>query len=177
MTEPVYRRAMRAAESGEGLLLLANRFAQMEPLLADGWPDDFAYSEIVQELFSIANGDHPRLLKGSGKQGKSIHAHALLEERIDAHVWYKVLRNFGSNAPEVQSIVFQSYGITSEAYNKWRQEASKKLGADYVRRYLVTAVATYSAEASAHSEPLMWIISMIRKAGDSYKTKLKQSAA
>lgn len=172
MTEEVYQRAMRTAEDGQGLLLLANRFAQLEPLLADGWPTDFTYADVVKELYGIANGDAPRLLKGEGKQGKSLNAHALLEKKLEAHLWYKVLGKLGMKAPDRQAVLIDSYGITFDAYNKWRKEAKDKLGRDFVDRYLVTAVNSKLMAAHMEADPLGWSVFEMDAAGAAYKREL-----
>lgn len=173
MSEEVFRRAMRSGQEGEGLLLLANRFASMEPLLADNWPSDFSFPEMVRELFAIANGDAPRIIKSPPKSGKSLNAHALLELKLEAHVWYKVLDQLGMKAPDRQDVVMGGYGVTKDAFDKWRQEAKEKLGSDYVSRYLVTAVDTRFRQAMSQPDPTSWSKAQARLDGDRYKQELR----
>lgn len=173
MTEDVFNRAMRHGEDGEGLLLLANRMGQLQPLLGDGWPADFSYSDLVVELFGIANGDAPRMLLPAGKQGRFPNAHALLEKKLDAHVWYKVLGHLGMKPADRKTLIEAAYGAPPETYNDWRKEARKKLSPDYVERYLVTAVGAQQFRATMHIDPLAWAVEHARAAGQSYRDELR----
>lgn len=175
MGEEIFQRAMKKGEPGEGVLLFANRVGLLEPLLNDNWPVDFTFCEMLTDLFAIANGDEPRILKSEGRQGKFRNAHRLVEEKLDAHVWYKVLRELGEKAARVQGIVFPSYGITKDAFDKWRQEAADKLTKDYVQRYLVTAVDAKLFTARLQAEPSIWVTEQVRLAGSRYRVELNQS--
>jgi hypothetical protein len=173
MTEEVFARAMRSGNEGEGLLLLANRFAQMEPLMGDRWPSDFTFQNITEELFAIANGDAPRVLKARGKQGRFGNAHALLELKLEAHGWYKVMGNMGAKAADRQVIVLDSYGVTHDAFAKWRQEGKAKLTAEYFDNFLATFLETQMFAAGQEPEPLAWAAAQTRLAGQRYKDEVK----
>ena len=177
MTEEVFSRAMRHGNDGEGLLLLANRVGQLKPLLGDGWPDDFSYPDLVVELFGIANGDAPRMLLPPGRQGRFPNAHALLEKKLDAHVWYKVLGHLGMKTADRKALVEDAYGAPPETYNDWRKEARKKLTPDYVDRYLVTAVGAQQFSATMHPDPLGWAVRRARAAGQSYRDELRSTSS
>lgn len=177
MGKDVFRRAMRSGQDGEGLLLLANRFAQMQPLLADNWPGDFAFNDLVQELFAIANGDEPRILKGASKQGKFGSAHALLERKLEAHIWYKVLGHLGLKAALRRDLIEESFATPFDTYNSWRREGRRKLGSDYVERLFVTAVAAKLFAASLEADPILWATGETRAAGGRYRRELKLTAA
>jgi hypothetical protein len=177
MTEGVFLRAMKTGDDGDGLLLLANRIQLLEPVLDSNWPCDFTFKEIVSDLFNIANGDAPRIIKSSGKQGQFRNAHALLELKLDAHAWYKVLGRLGLKASERQLIIIEGYGVTLDAFNKWRREAKTKLSSDYVERYLVTAVDAKLFEATMKADPMAWAGEQARIAGASYKQELRHAAA
>lgn len=177
MGKDVFRRALRSGSEGEGLLLLANRFAQMEPLLAENWPSDFTFGDVVKELMAIANGDDPRILKGKSKQGKFGSAHALLENKLEAHVWYKVLGHLGVKAEARRAIIEDNFATTFDTYNSWRREARRKLGPDYVERFLVTAVEAKLFSSALQAEPTSWAKSQTKIAGDIYKNEMKQTQA
>lgn len=173
MTEEVFSRAMRHGDDGEGLLLLANRIGQLQPLLGDGWPADFSYAELVLELFGIANGDAPRILLPAGKRGRFPNAHALLEKKLDAHVWYKVLGHLGMKTASRKMLIEEAFVVTFETFNDWRKEARKKLTPDYVDRYLVTAVGVQQFSATMNPDPLRWAMDRAHAAGRFYRDELR----
>jgi len=175
MTDDVFRRAMRTAENGQGLLLLANRVAQLEPLLADEWPEDFTFSDLKEELFAIANGDAPRIIKSEGKQGRFRNAHALLERKLECRGWYKVLGELDVRAAERQALVMECYGISNDAFQKWRQEAKDKLGSDYVERFLHDFVRLNTRTAKLQTDPVAWGKLQCLAGGTSYKQKLAEA--
>lgn len=176
MSEGVYRRAMKSAAEGEGPLLFANRVQLLKPLMGGNWPADFDFDELVNELFAVANGDAPRMLKGQGKQGKFSNAHALAEKKLDAHVWYKVLGRLGLKAAPRQNLISEHYNVADGAFQKWLQELKRKLGADHVDRYLVTAVRGSLSRASMQDDPVEWAIGQTALAGASYRAELARSA-
>lgn len=174
MGEDVFRRALRKGIDGDGPLLLANRVAQMAPLIGDNWPDDFAFKAILSELFAVANGDEAKLLKAKRPQGQSRNAHALLEIKLEAHAWYKVLGEYTRSAGSRLDLFCEVYGITADAFQKWRQEARRKLGADYVDRHLVSSVEAKHTSASFEAKPAEWVRHQIEKAGMGYKAELRR---
>ena len=169
MTEDVFRRAMRSADEGEGLLLLANRVAQMEPLLADNWPDDFSFDDVKRELFAIANGDQPSLLSNKGVRGRDWNAHALVEHKLECRAWYMTLGRLGVKAPARQAIVTNDYVVTIAAFDKWQAETKAKLGGDYVNRYLHSSVETKLAQAADQHDGAAWAVDQMREAGSAYR--------
>jgi hypothetical protein len=176
MGEDLFRSAMLQGDDGEGLLLLANRFVILKPLLEDNWPCDFTFSEVVNELFAVANGDEPRILKGKGKQGKFGSAHALLERKLEAHLWYKVMGRLGLKAADRQKIIEDSFAITFLTFNKWRQEAVRKLGSDYVERFFHTGIEAKLFSATMETSPALWAKDQTRIAGENYKRTLRACA-
>jgi len=175
MTDEVFNRAMLKADDGDGLFLLANRVQRLAPLLSHDWPAGFTFDELVNDLFAVANGDEPRIIRRDGKQGRFWNAHALVEKKLDAHVWYKVLSELGQGAPARQAAIIEAYGITFDAFNKWRREAQGKLGGDYVARYLVTAVDAKALAARSEPDPVAWALQETRTAGDAYQRELRLS--
>lgn len=175
MTEDVFRRAMKQGSDGEGLLLFANRVQLLKPLLSDNWPNGFSFDELVDELFGIANGDAPRLLRGHGKQGKFSNAHALVSKKLDAHLWYKVLGALGVKATIRQGLIIEHYAITLDAFLKWRKEAKDKLTADYVERYLVSGLGSSLSLAALQDDPIAWATTMAKQAGADYRQELTRT--
>ncbi len=172
MTEDVFRRAMGSGEKGGGVSLLAYRLAQLEPLLEDNWPSDFTYLELQEELFAIAHGDAPRILKRSKKSGKALNSHRQLVMKLQAHAYYKVLGHLDLKASKRQSLIIDSYGITLDAFNKWRQEAKGKLGPEYVESFLSASVRANLLSARMHSAPAAWVTEQTRLAGQIYNEEL-----
>jgi hypothetical protein len=174
MTEPVFARAMKSAEQGEGLLRLANRVQMLAPIIGDNWPADFTFDDVVNDLFAIANGDAPRVLKSDGKQGRFHNAHALVEAKLDAHGWYKVLGLLKMKAADRQSLIIASYSITLDAFKKWRREAKSKLTGEYVDRYLVTFCDTQMFAAALEPDRVAWAIAQTKAAGGKYRAELRR---
>lgn len=175
MTDATFSRAMKTAQNGEGVLLLANRLQLLRPILHENWPDDFTFDELVEELFGIAGGDAPRILKGQGKQGKFANAHALVSKKLDAHLWYKALGTMGVKAVDRQSLIIESYAVTYDAFLKWRKEAKEKLTPDYVERYLVSALGSTLSTAALQPNPVQWALEQTRQAGADYRHELSRS--
>lgn len=175
MSEPVFERAMKRGDEGEGLLLLANRVQLLGPLMADNWPSDFGFDDVVNDLFGVANGDAPRIILSKGKQGKWNNGHAMLERRLDALGWYKVLGQLKVKAPVRQRLITESYGVTLEAFNKWRQEAKSKLTQDYVERYLFSFCASKLLDAKLSSDPVLWTTHQAEEGGALYRAEVRRS--
>jgi hypothetical protein len=175
MGEEVFRRALPQGPQGEGVLLLAHRFLKMEPLLAEAWPSDFTFQEMVEELFAIANGDEPTILKGKGKQGKSGNAAAQLERKMDAHLWYKVLRRLGVKASECQAIIEDCF-TPMDTFRKWRGEAIKKHGLNYVEWFFLAGLQGKLLEAAMQPDPQDWARRQTKIAGDRYRRMMKAPA-
>ncbi len=141
-----YKRAMKSGEDGEGLLLLANRFAQLRPLF-DGlaWPDGLSFDAIMFDLFAISYGDKPLVLQKPGIRGKKSNAHALLERKLQALAWLNVLRSFGCKAYEAEAVVASAFNISPKGLASWRDEAEAKLDPEYVHAFLADAELIYSS--------------------------------
>ena len=176
MTEEIFHRAMRSGKEGEGLFLFANRIAQLEPILGDNWPSDFSFGELRDDLFYIANGDAPNILKRRKKRGKFVHSHSLLEKKLEAVGWYKVLANFRVPAAERQALITGSYASSWDAFGKWKKEARDKLGTDYVQRFLFDFERINSASAASHDDPASWAKEQCREAGRIYQERLWTAA-
>jgi hypothetical protein len=99
-----------------------------------------------------------------------------LERKLEAHVWYKVMGRLRLKAAERQKIIEDSFATTFLTYNKWRQEAVKKLGSDYVERFLHTAVEVKLFAAGMEANPAAWAKDQTRAAGDNYKRTLRAAA-
>lgn len=175
MTDELFIRAMRTGDEGSGVMLLANRIALLEPLLTDNWPSDFSFDDLKEEFFAIANGDAPRLLNSKGKQGRFSNAHALLERKLEALAWHKVLRDLGLSASDRDWMLMGYYGISSSAPADWRKEARRKLGPEYLDDYLVESLQTKRFNAAQQKDPVAWAKDQVRAAGDNYKQKLKET--
>lgn len=173
MTDEVFDRAMRKGDDGEGLLLLANRVQSLKPLLGSNWPNDFSFDDIINDLFGIANGDVPRVIRSRGEHGLRINAHALLEKKLTAHGWYKLLGKLKMAAPLRQGVLLEDYGVTIDAFNAWRKEARSKLTTDYVDRYLESFVRLQGAMALAEHDPVLWATAQFRLSGAAYKDEMK----
>lgn len=143
----LYKRAMKSGEDGEGLLLLANRFAQLRPLF-DGlaWPDGLSFDAIMFDLVAISYGDKPVVLRKPGISGKRSNAHALLEHKLRALAWLAVLRGFGCKAYEAEMIVASAFNISQKGLASWRDEADAKLDPAYVSAFLADTESLYALQ-------------------------------
>ncbi len=174
MTDELLDKAMMRGGDGEGLLLFAHRVQILQPLLKNNWPNDFTFEEMIGELYAVAHGDAPRIFQGKGKQGKFRNSHALVTLKLDAHLWCKVLGELGVKATVRQSIFIDHFGVTMEAFQKWRKEAKDKLTPDYVNRYLVSGLGSALSMAAFQKEPIAWAMEQIAAAGISYQKELNQ---
>ena len=180
MTDEIFRQAMGKGEVGQGLHLLAHRVARLEPLLCDDWPD-FGFDELKADLFAVAQGDQAQVILPVGTSGKKTNAHRLLKLKIEAHVWYKVLRLLGMKAALRQELVHGSFGVTSSAFTYWRREFKQKHPNEDFDHVVATLGVERVMAARATAVPMHWAVEQTKKSGKKYiremrLTRLKRSS-
>jgi hypothetical protein len=115
----------------------------MEPLLDGGWPADFTFSDIVQELVAIANGDDPRILKGEASRASLAAPTRFSKEAPGAYLVQGAGRTRSKGGVR-RELIEDCFATLFDTYNSWRQEGRRKLGSEYLDWLLTAAVQTKS---------------------------------
>lgn len=121
------------------LLLLASRLQLMSFLEPTGM-GDASVTRAADEVLAIANGDAAFLLSEFARpQGRPINAYRLARHQLRALEWHAFLRHAGNSPASAQNAVAEAYGSTWTTINRWKVQAERELGKDFVRNALSRA--------------------------------------
>jgi len=99
-----------------------------------------AIADAANEAYLIANGDKPSLFAPiGGKQGRRGKAYALALNKVRALEWDEYLGAVGTTLQERRDRIVAAYGISLDAFAKWKSEVSRHLGSDAVAYRLQVA--------------------------------------
>lgn len=128
-----------SSQSSENPLLdLAFRLQLAAPLIDSG--AGVSVSELVEELYAVANGDAPKLFaKRRSSNGKRANSWRLARHQLRALAWERFLRAKGMAAGKAQDDVSSAFGTPWATIRQWSNPLVQMHGAGWVQHVMKAA--------------------------------------